>query len=184
MRKIEIEVPEGKKAVWKDDVLCLVDEKDTRPVMERVKTFADACKELGIDMAEWMEDKDDLGIEPDVVAYLQLRIIVAALNEGWKPKFVEGESRYFPYFYLYTKEEVKKMDDEEKSRLWLWGGDSFYGAYCGLAYSHSNNAWASSAAYFSARLALKSSELAVYCGTQFKEIWAKYVLTEEVYSGE
>lgn len=48
---IEIEIPSGKKAEWVNGVLTLVDEqvKDNRPVTERIKTFEDACKELGKD---------------------------------------------------------------------------------------------------------------------------------------
>ncbi len=46
---IKIEVPEGKKAEWVDDVLKLVDEKDNRPVTERIKTFEDCLNELGED---------------------------------------------------------------------------------------------------------------------------------------
>lgn len=40
-KKIEIEIPEGKKAEWINGVLTLVDEsqKDNRPVTERIKTF-------------------------------------------------------------------------------------------------------------------------------------------------
>ena len=49
--KIEIEIPEGKVAEWKEingvTTLVLVDEKDNRPVTERIKTIEDACNELG-----------------------------------------------------------------------------------------------------------------------------------------
>lgn len=131
--KIELDVPEGKIAKWVNGVLTLVDEEKPKNVMERIKTFEDACRELGIDADEWMNDREDLGLEPDIIAYMKLRIIVAALNEGWKPKFVTDEYRYYPYFYLYTKEEVEEMDEEKRKELWLWGGISNYGADCGLS---------------------------------------------------
>ena len=45
-KKIEIEIPEGKVAEWKvingATTLVLTDEKDNRPVTERIKTFEDA----------------------------------------------------------------------------------------------------------------------------------------------
>ena len=41
-KKIEIEVPNGKKPEWVNGVQTLVDEKPQN-VMERVKTFKDAC---------------------------------------------------------------------------------------------------------------------------------------------
>ena len=50
-KKIEIEIPEGKVAEWKEingvTTLVLVDEKDNRPITERIKTFEDARDELG-----------------------------------------------------------------------------------------------------------------------------------------
>lgn len=174
MKKIELEIPEGKEATWVGGVLTLVDEKP-KNVMERIKTFEDACREMGIDADEWMSDREDLGFEPDIIAYMKLRIIVAALNEGWKPKFTNGEYRYYPYFYLYTKDEIDAMDEEQRKKLWLWGGNSYDGAACGLSVAHSNLAWTSLYASISARLALKSDELAVYCGKQFQSIWADYV---------
>lgn len=45
MKKIEIEIPEGKEVQWVGDTLKLVDIK--KPITERIKTFEDACKELG-----------------------------------------------------------------------------------------------------------------------------------------
>ena len=115
-KKIEIEVPNGKKPEWVNGVLTLVDEKP-KNVMERIKTFEDACNELGIDHNEWMQDKKELGLEADVIAYLKLRIIAAALNEGWKPQFTTDEYRYFPWFCLYTQSEIDEMNEEDKSRV-------------------------------------------------------------------
>lgn len=173
--KIELEVPKGKVAKWVNGVLTLVDEEKPKNVMERIKTFEDACRELGIDADEWMNDREDLGLEPDIVAYMKLRIIVAALNEGWKPKFTTDEYRYYPYFYLYTKEEVEELDEEKRKEIWLWGGSSSSGAFCGLSAAYSNRVWATSSSNVSARLVLKSKELAEYCGKQFQSIWADYV---------
>ena len=130
-KTIQIEVPHGKKAEWQEvdgkTVLVMVDEKDNRPVTERIKTFEDACNELGEDhpmvsvydalvsrangeqsLAEWMGK--------DVVAFLKLRIIADALNEGWHPKFTEDECRYYPWFYIYTKEKYDNFSEEEKHR--------------------------------------------------------------------
>lgn len=184
MKEITIQVPDGKKAEWVDGVLTLVDEtpKDNRPVTERIKTFHDAYCELGnehpfvISYEKYVNTAS--GEEADVIAYLKLRIIAAALNEGWEPKFTEDETRYYPWFTLWTEEELAQKSEEWKKEhsLWLFGGDSYYGSACGLAYSHSALAWSSSYAGISARLAVKSEELAVYFGKQFIEIWADYVL--------
>lgn len=49
-KKIEIEIPEGNVAEWKEingvTTLVLVEEVDNRPVTERIKTFEDALNEV------------------------------------------------------------------------------------------------------------------------------------------
>lgn len=187
---IKIAVPAGKKAEWVDGFLKLVDNeeaKEKKPVTERVKTFDDACKELGIDAEAIQQQWQDAGITMlDEVAYQKLRIITAALNEGWEPEFKEDEYRYYPYCILYTKAEIEQKDDEWKDeynlQLWFGGGASNAGAVCGLAYASSRAAWSNAGADLSARLAHKTEELAIYSGKQFTELWANYYTGKEVQS--
>lgn len=176
-KKIEIEVPNGKKPEWVNGVLTLVDEKPQN-VMERVKTFKDACNELGIEHDKWVQDKKDLGLEADVIAYLKLRIIAAALNEGWKPQFTTDEYRYFPWFYLYTQSEIDEMSEEEKSRV-VYRSSSSANAYGGVACAVASNGSSFTATVMGSRLAFKTRELAEYAGRQFVEIWADYVFKPE-----
>jgi len=183
-KTITIEVPDGKKAEWVNGVLTLTDESNKKPkdVTERVKTLKDACAELGeknILVAQYINCASGLETcvwTADLIAYLKLRIIVAALNEGWTPQFTEDEKRWFSWFCLYTQEEIDKMDEDMKKKLWLFGGNSAPGSNCGLAAARSYTAWSYPDAYSSARLALKSEKLAAYCGRQFIDIWADYVL--------
>lgn len=180
---IEIEIPSGKKAEWVNGVLTLVDEqvKDNRPVTERIKTFEDACNELGEDhpfvrsyngyASNIHEDNKN---DTDILAYLKLRIITAALNEGWEPQFTTDEWRYFPYFYLYTQEEIDAMDEEDKHRVVYrssYNASAFGGVSCANAFDGSSYTSAS----IGSRLAFKTRELAKYAGEQFIEIWADYV---------
>lgn len=176
-KKIEIEVPNGKKPEWVNGVLTLVDEKP-KNVMERIKTFEDACNELGIDHNEWMQDKKELGLEADVIAYLKLRIIAAALNEGWKPQFTTDEYRYFPWFCLYTQSEIDEMNEEDKSRVVF---RSHYYAHANGGVAFANTCFDSSYTFtlIGSRLAFKTRELAEYAGRQFVEIWADYVFKPE-----
>lgn len=176
-KKIEIEVPNGKKPEWVNGVLTLVDEKPQN-VMERVKTFKDACNELGIEHDKWVQDKKDLGLEADVIAYLKLRIIAAALNEGWKPQFTTDEYRYFPWFYLYTQSEIDEMSEEEKSRV-VCRSNSNANASGGVAYAYTNHDSSYTSTDIGSRLAFKTRELAEYAGRQFVEIWADYVFKPE-----
>ena len=176
-KKLEIEIPEGKTAVWRNGILTLIDEPE-KDVRKRIKTFEDACREIGIDAEAWNRDKISLGLEPDVLAFLKLRIIVKALNEGWEPQFTEDECRYYPWFILYTREEYNKLDEEEKSRVVNRSSNyaiALGGVSCAYASSDSSHASAS----IGVRLAFKTSELAAYCGRQFLDIWADFVFLPE-----
>ena len=185
-KTVEIQIPEGKVAEWKEingvTALVLVDEKDNRPVTERIKTFEDACNELGEEnvlvqayrTAEFNTSGNQNDVS-DVVAYLKLRVIAEALNEGWETQFTTDECRWYPWFYLYTQEEIDNMDEEKKKKLWLCGGSSSYGANCGRASASSHRGWSESVAGISARLAVKSEALAKYFGQQFIDIWSDYV---------
>lgn len=177
-KKIEIEIPEGKKAEWINGVLTLVDEsqKDNRPVTERIKTFEDACEELGAEhpLVKLWTDYPDIGLNSqseDVVAYMKLRIICAALNEGWEPQFTKDEWRYFPWFVLYTQEEIDDMDEDEKSRV-VYRGCSHADAYGGVSGAYAGSDASHTDAYIGSRLAFKSRELAIYAGKQFIELYA------------
>lgn len=176
-KKLEIEIPEGKTAVWRNGILTLIDEPE-KDVRKRIKTFEDACREIGIDAEAWNRDKISLGLEPDVLAFLKLRIIVKALNEGWEPQFTEDECRYYPWFILYTREEYNKLDEEEKSRV-VYGSNSDVYALGGVSYAYAVSDSSVANASIGVRLAFKTSELAAYCGRQFLDIWADFVFLPE-----
>ncbi len=150
-------------------------------VTERVKTFEDACRELGMEHPfvdaynAWImnEEFDD---QLDIIAYLKLRIICAALNEGWEPKFTEDEVRWYPWFWLYTAQEIEDMDEQEKQERHLISTGDYETGFAGFACAYSNYAPSSANASFGSRLCLKSEALAVYCGKQFINLWADFNL--------
>ena len=80
-----------------------------KDIMERVKTFEDACAVLGEDHQYVKAYREWIRISyaecKDITAYLKLRIICAALNKGWKPKFDGKEFRNYPWFCIYTKKK-------------------------------------------------------------------------------
>ena len=161
---------------------ALLESKDSecepKDVTERIKTFEDACNELGeynklVNEYRYVESTN---ISKDLAAYLKLRIICAALNEGWEPQFTNDEYRYYPYLVLYTKEEVENMDENTKKGLGLIGGSANYGARCGFVAAPAGSAFGYAAALFGSRLALKTRELAEYCGKQFIALWADFYL--------
>lgn len=146
-------------------------------VRERIKTFADAATAVGIeDPEEWEEQYSDL--EPDVLAYFKLRIITKALNDGWEPKFIPGEYRWAPYFLLYTKEEIEKMNAETRARVVL-RSDSNAVASGGVSFANADYDSAGVFAYIGSRLAFKSKVLAEYAGKQFTEIYADFIFKAE-----
>lgn len=192
---IQVEIPAGKKAAWVDGFLKLVDaeeeqKKDERPITERVKTFEDACKELGEDhklVQQFKAIQEAIAEDKEATAYFKLGIITAALNEGWEPDFTnDDEYKYYPYLCLWKKEELEDKDEEWKDdhnlQLWLGGGFSYYGTYCGLAFAISDYAWSLAFASVSARLAHKTEELAIYSGKQFTELWTNYTTGKEATS--
>lgn len=152
-------------------------------VMERVKTLQDAVNELGDDnplvqqfvcVCNIAYNNSGVKLDTDIIAYLKLRIIAAALNEGWEPQFSEDEYRYYPYFYLLTKEEYEQLSDEEKERC---VGRSYGNADAsgGLVCAHTGIGSAGSSSNFGVRLAFKTRDLAEYAGKQFVDIWADFV---------
>lgn len=180
---IEIKVEDIKRAFEeasdsaKKSILTLFPQlKEALPVTDRVKTFEDACHESGIDPEQYMSKYED---EPaDVIAYMKLRVICKALNEGWTPQFVKGEFRYFPYFYLYTNEEISRMSEEEKSRVVFRSGssaDASGGVSCANAFYDSAYVNAS----IGSRLVIKKRELTEYAGKQFIDLWADFCLTKK-----
>lgn len=152
-------------------------------IMERVVTFEDACEVLGgthpyvMLYNTFKEEVENLGKEDkDVGAYLKLRIIVAALNEGWKPQYTPNDPRYYPWFHLYTKKEYDQMSEERKKDCCLLGGLADGGSDAGLACVGSALGVSRSDSPVGSRLCLKSNELATYCAKQFSDIWFEYLL--------
>lgn len=172
-KKVEIEIPVGKVAKWVDGVLTLVDEKP-QDVTERIKTFADACCELGFDHPlvkaydNYMsfvhkQNKDDY----DVVAYLKLRIITEALNEGHEPPFTIRERNLSLWHCVAIIGNYDKLPIEAKNFMIGCCGNYCFSDY-GFAYTKP------SATGHYARLALKDKNLATYATKQFAEIYADF----------
>ena len=113
-------------------------------VTDRVKTYEDACKELG--RQPYNEDQlMKLGLNKNDIAYQKMVVIVEALNEGWKPDWDNwDECKYYQWF------------DMSPSSF------AFFDSALDLT---------SASAGSGSRLKLKSRELAVYAGEQFKDIW-------------
>ena len=120
-------------------------------IMDRVKTFEDACKELGRQPYN-VDSLMKLGLTKNDIAYQKMVVIVEALNEGWKPDVCNSDvERWYPWFKPNGSPSSFAFDDS------LCG----YGSACAGSGS---------------RLALKSEQLANYCGKQFIELWKEMLL--------
>jgi hypothetical protein len=115
-------------------------------IMDRVKTFEDACKELGRQPYN-VDSLMKLGLTKNDIAYQKMVVIVEALNEGWKPDVCNSDvERWYPWF---------KPNGSPSS----------------FAFGDSNCVYVLADAGSGSRLKLKSRELAKYCGEQFEDIW-------------
>lgn len=127
-----------------------------KPITQRVKTYEQACKVLGINpktlpiVSKITEDMRNY-----ILAHYKLTIITQALNEGWKPDWNNtNEWKYTVWYSI-------KADSKNTN---------------GSGFRHSDYfAWNSSSRV-SSRLLFKSSELALYSGKQFKKLWKDYFL--------
>ena len=158
-----------------------VEEQDNRPITERVKTLEDAINILGNEhpLVKTLNGyvnhihEDEKG-DNDVVAFLKLRVIMAALNEGWRPDWSnKDEDKWFPWFWIYTKEEIEKMDEEDKPLL---VGGASDGSFVGVSVLHAAGVPSHSSATFGGALASKTREIAIYAATQFGQLFAELIL--------
>lgn len=127
-----------------------------KPITQRVKTYEQACKVLGINpktlpiVSKITEDMRNY-----ILAHYKLTIITQALNEGWKPDWNNtNEWKYTVWYSI-------KADSKNTNGSGFFISD----------FRH----WASYS-YVSSRLLFKSSELALYSGKQFKKLWKDYFL--------
>ena len=96
-------------------------------------------------------------LSDDIIAYMKLRIIAEALNEGWSPKFVKDEKRYYPWFHVDYR------------------GCNYASAYGGVSYASASYGASNASAYVGSRLVFKSREIAEYA-KQFEDIWSNYIV--------
>ena len=122
-------------------------------IQDRIKSYEDACRELGLDPEDLPEvDNCEPEDKASIIAYYKLTIIARALNEGWKPNWrYSNEYKWFPWF---------KVNRDA--------------AGVGYSYTHTTASYAY--AYVGSRLCCKSDELATYFGKQFENLWSEYLL--------
>lgn len=158
---------------------------EPRDIKDEIKTLDDAIAKLGEnnELVEQYRDciklaaVDEFNNSQDLVAFLKLRIITAALNDGWEPTFAEDECRYFPWYALYTEDEYNRLGDDEKEQCYRVVGRSYdnANAYDGFVFAYAFGASSYSGTGNGSRLALKTRDLALYAGKQFIKEWCDFL---------
>lgn len=132
-----------------------VEEREYEEITERVKSYADACKELGITPMNEANMRAQ-SFRPDEIARRKLETITEALNEGWKPDWANtSERKYYPYFYI----EVDA-----------------HGAPAGLSAADTLVAASYTGAGLGSRLCFHDHETARYAGNAFKELYEQILI--------
>ena len=139
-----------------------IEEREYEDITNRVKSYADACKVLGIEPM----DEDSMkaqGFRPDEIARRQLETITEALNEGWKPNWADtDEYKFYPWFYI----EVNEVQT----------GGAYDGAYAGLSCAYTHGAAASTLTYIGSRLCFHDSDTARYAGRTFTDLYEQILI--------
>lgn len=140
-----------------------------------IKTYDNACTALGEKVDEVA--LTNAGIPKHIIALMKLELVCKDLWGGKVEVYPDSNGNrtnyYYPWFTLYTKDDVECMDSEERgSLLSVHAADGAYvgwgclNAYCRSSYS---------TVYSGFRLSLDTYEKARYFGTQFLELWTEYL---------
>lgn len=111
-----------------------------------------------------------------IIALMKLETISRALwGRNFKPK-PDGKGSqilWYPWFALYTQEEVDRMDEDQRGALLaaIAGNGAGAGFGCLVAYNRSSNSYA----LLGFRLCQETEEKAEYFGKQFIKLWADYL---------
>lgn len=131
-------------------------EEDYEEITDRVKTYEDACKVLGVEPINEQNAKAQ-GFRSDEIARRKLETIAAALNEGWKPDWNNTDQyKYYPYFYIQENAKGKGS--------------------AGLSFASTDTAAAYTSAYLGSRLCFYASRLARYASNQFTDLYEQILI--------
>lgn len=152
-----------------------------------IKTYEDACEALGISPISTTEQDDDNDVvqtdtehyvfPKHLVALYKLETISKALWGKWQPKpdAKGGEYYYYPWFALWTDEEIKREADDFKKKGALLAAIASGGSTAGFGVLGANYRSSIANASLGFRLCQETEEKAMYFGRQFIDLWAEYL---------
>lgn len=139
-----------------------------------IKTYEDACTALGEKVDE--VTLTNAGVPKHIIALMKLELVCKALWGGEVKVYPDpngNRTYYYPWFALYTKDEVERMDSEKRGCL--LSADADDGALAGFGSLNAAIRSSHSHADSGFRLCLDTYEKARYFGTQFLELWTEYL---------
>ena len=142
-----------------------------------IKTFEDACAKLGIQADTLIPcDGADIQAYKQAQALYKLLIIQKAMNNGvWRDE--DGWS-YYPFWVLYSKEEMERMSEEEKQRKGIKQLLSCATATdtenSGVRCAHAYRRGSHTHSYCGFPLCFNSEEATLYAAKQFESIFFDY----------
>ena len=164
-------------------------EERVTPILDDYKTirsYEDACEALGIQpILTTDEDGENTVVETGtqhfiapkhLVALYKLETISRALwGRNWEPKPDADGSKwfYYPYFALWTKDELNDLN--EKQMVALLSATAYGGALAGFGFLSTYHRSSYAVARIGFRLCQETEEKAAYFGQQFIELWAEYL---------
>lgn len=154
--------------------LILVEEQPNLKDYKSIKTYEDACTVLGERVDE--EKLSDAGVPKHIIALMKLELVCKALWGGEVKVYPDAKGSrvyYYPWFWLYTKNEINSMSSEDRGLL--LSAYAGHGAIAGWGSATTSNRSSDSHASSGFRLCLDTEEKAVYFGQQFIELWAEYL---------
>lgn len=118
----------------------------SQKITDRIKTFEDACDEIGIDP----NDSNFSTGTPDEIALKKIKVVRNALNpKGWAPDWNNGSQRkWAPWFYLNNP------------------GFRFYVSFYVLSLTRTTGG---------SRLCFESEELSDYAANQFLDLYKAWL---------
>ena len=120
---------------------------DTQFDYQKIKTFEDACLQLGIDP----ESINNLNGTPDDKAYQKLKIIIKCLNGDWVCDMKNfDQPKYWPYFDLSSGS--------------------------GFVFSDSYYLFTGTSTGVGSRLCFKNRAISDYCAEQFIDVYKDFLL--------
>lgn len=171
---IEIEVPEGKKAIWEDGQIRFVSAESWKDIT----TFGKALEYLKQNHLrnDLINDYYNCSSESYIGSVIKYQIVVAALTGNEKRHLTTGD-KWCPIVQFCRPEDKKNClagevigtIESEGERYLVVGGNANISCYAGLGSFYSRNGVGGALSYVG-MLACKSEEIAKYVSTQFGKL--------------